>query len=370
MPRLKRQRIKSSFKSTFETTFESSALKILIVKLSSLGDVLHTLPVVHDIQTAHPEAQIDWVVEKSFAGVVRRCAGVNRVVTCELRKWRKAIFAKATRQAWQAFKMDLQQTQYDAVIDLQGLTKSAVIAKLASLSNTGKRYAMANRSDGSSYEASTRWLADVAIPVKAHSHAVQRGRDVCAAALGYDLTSVAHKFISFGLVSGVNTSYSAINNIAYPDSPFVIFAHGTSRDDKLWPLTNWVALGKRLNAQGLVVALAHGSDSEQARCEGIAKELDKATVLPRLGLEDLLTVMGKSAGVVGVDSGLSHMAVALDLPHVQIYNFDTAWRTGPVNADATHVTHQSSRQVSVYAQPTPSLDEVWLAWSQVFAAKK
>ena len=103
---------------------------------------------------------------------------------------------------------------------------------------------------------------------------------------------------------------------------------------------------------------------------GIAKELEKATVLPRLGLEDVLTVMGKSAGVVGVDSGLSHMAVALDLPHVQIYNFDTAWRTGPVNADATHVTHQSSRQVSVYAQPTPSLDEVWLAWSQVFAAKK
>lgn len=366
MPRLKQRRIKSSFKSTFETTFESSALKILIVKLSSLGDVLHTLPVVHDIHTAHPEAQIDWVVEKSFAGVVRRCAVVNRVVTCEIRKWRKAIFAKATRQAWQAFKMDLQQTQYDAVIDLQGLTKSAVIAKLASLSNTGKRYAMANRSDGSSYEAPTRWLADVAIPVKAHSHALQRGRDVCAAALGYDLTSFVQKFISFGLVSGINIAYSAINNIAYPNSPFVIFAHGTSRDDKLWPLTNWVALGQRLNAQGLAVALAHGSDSEQARSEAIAKELDKATVLPRLGLEDLLTVMGKSAGVVGVDSGLSHMAVTLDLPHVQIYNFDTAWRTGPVAADKL----QSARQVSVYAQPTPSLDDVWLAWSQVFAAEK
>ncbi|MEI2813101.1 MAG: glycosyltransferase family 9 protein [Burkholderiaceae bacterium] len=132
MPRLKRQRIDS----TFARIVESCALKILIVKLSSLGDVLHTLPVVHDIHTAHPDAQIDWVVEKSFAGVVRRCAGVNRVVTCELRKWRKAIFAKATRQAWQAFKMDLQQTQYDAVIDLQGLTKSAVIARLAKLEPT------------------------------------------------------------------------------------------------------------------------------------------------------------------------------------------------------------------------------------------
>ena len=210
MPKLKRQRIEDRF----ESTVESCALKILIVKLSSLGDVLHTLPVVHDIHTAHPQAQIDWVVEKSFAGVVRRCAGVNRVINCELRKWRKAIFSKTTRPAWRAFKTDLQQTPYDAVIDLQGLTKSAVIARLAQLSPTGKRYAMANRSDGSSYEAPTRWLADVAIPVKAHSRAVQRGRDVCAAALGYKLSVPDQKYMSFGLICGVNTAYTAINNIA------------------------------------------------------------------------------------------------------------------------------------------------------------
>ncbi|HMS26700.1 MAG TPA: lipopolysaccharide heptosyltransferase I [Burkholderiaceae bacterium] len=341
-------------------------MKILIVKLSSLGDVLHTLPVVHDIQSALPNAQIDWVVEKSFAGVVRHCAGVNRVVTCELRRWRKALFAKETRQAWQAFKLDLQQTHYDAVIDLQGLTKSAVIAKFAKLSQTGKRYAMANRSDGSSYEAPSRWLANVAIAVKPHSHAVQRGRDVCAAALGYALTSTLQKSLSFGLAVGVNNAYFAMKNIANIETPFVIFAHGTSRADKLWPLTNWVALGQRLNAQGMAVALAHGSDSEQARSEALAQQLEKATVLPRLGLDDLLNVMRASAGVVGVDSGLSHMAVALDLPHVQIYNFDTAWRTGPLLADA----QSAARQVSVYAKPTPALDDVWLAWSQVFGTKK
>ncbi len=334
-------------------------MKILIVKLSSLGDVLHTLPVVHDIQSAIPNAQIDWVVEKSFAGVVRRCSGVNRVITCELRKWRKAILAKATMQAWHAFKLELQKTHYDAVIDLQGLTKSAVIAKLATLSHTGKRYAMANQSDGSSYEAPTRWLADVAIPVKPHSHALQRGRDVCAAALGYGWPGSAQKSISFGLISSVNTTHDAINNIAKENPPFVIFAHGTSRADKLWPHANWVALGQRLNAQGLAVALAHGSDSEQARSEIIAKQLDNASVLPRLDLEDLLTVMGRSSGVLGVDSGLSHMAVALDLPHVQIYNFDTAWRTGPLSV-GTALTVR--RQVSVFAQPSPSLDEVWQAW--------
>ena len=333
--------------------------------------MLHTLPVVHDILSAHPQAQIDWVVEKSFAGVVRSCAGVNRVITCELRKWRKAIFAKETQQAWQAFKTDLQHAQYDAVIDLQGLTKSALVAKLAQKSPTGKRYAMANQSDGSSYEAPTRWVADVAIAVKPHSHAVQRGRDVCAAALAYRLSESAQKNICFGLVGDINKAYEAMNNIAtsgvnIAHTPFVIFAHGTSRDDKLWPKANWVALGKRLNAQGLAVALTHGNDAEQARSDAIAQQLDNAIVLPRLGIDDLLNVMAVSRGVLGVDSGLSHMAVALDLPHVQIYNFDTAWRTGPMLVNP----QSAARQVSVYATPTPSLEAVWQAWAQVSTANK
>ncbi|MEY3783654.1 MAG: lipopolysaccharide heptosyltransferase [Pseudomonadota bacterium] len=137
-------------------------LKILLVKLSSLGDVLHTLPVVHDIKTAQPDAQIDWVVEAAFAGVVRRCDGVNNVITCELRKWRKTLFSAKIRQAWRVFQANLQREHYDAVIDLQGLTKSALVSKLAKLSPTGKRYAMANRTDGSSYEAPTRCLAGLA----------------------------------------------------------------------------------------------------------------------------------------------------------------------------------------------------------------
>lgn len=343
-------------------------MNILIVKLTSLGDVLHTLPVVHDIKSAVPDAQIDWVVEASFAGVLKHCAGVNRVITCELRKWRKAIFANETRQAWRAFKADLQRTPYDAVIDLQGLTKSALIAKLAKLNGRGKRFAMANRTDGSSYEAPTRWLADVAIPLTAHIHAVQRGRDVCAMALGYSLSEYEKMRPIFGLVAGVNTASIAINNIANNGvfaSPFMVVAHGTSRQDKLWPVQDWVELGKRLNAQGICMALAHGSDSERERSEAIAKQLDQAFVLPRLGLEDMLTVMVHSSGVVGVDSGLSHMAVALDLPHVQIYNFDTAWRTGPVALDASAPAQLGARQVSVFAQPTPSLDAVWHAWLNV-----
>ena len=348
-------------------------LKILLVKLSSLGDVLHTLPVVHDIKTAHPDAQIDWVVEAAFAGVVQRCEGVNKVITCELRKWRKAPLSRQTKQAWKTFKADLQREPYDAVIDLQGLTKSAWVAWLATLSPTGKRYSMANRTNGSSYEAPTRWVAHEAIRLELHVHAVQRARVVCAQALRYKLAENAIFNPKYRLLVAVNNASIAINNIANKvEKNTVVFAHGSSRENKLWPVSHWVELGQRLNARGFNIALAHGSTAEEQRSKDIASQLNqgegkvsKAVVWPRLGLDDLADALTDTAGVVGVDSGLSHMAVALDLPHVQIYNFDTAWRTGPAALSDSQI---AARQVSVFAVPTPTVETVWQAWLAVDSA--
>ena len=345
-------------------------LKILLVKLSSLGDVLHTLPVVHDIKTALPDAQIDWVVEAAFADVVQRCEGVNRVITCELRKWRKAPLSSQTQQAWQTFKTDLQREPYDAVIDLQGLTKSAWVAWLAKLAPSGKRYAMANRTDGSSYEAPTRWVAHEAIRLAPHVHAVQRARIVCAQALRYKLSENAIFTPNYRLLASVNAASVAISNIAINrvnkvEKNTIVFAHGSSREDKLWPVSHWVELGQRLNVQGFVIALAHGSTAEEQRSKDIASQLKRAVVWPRLGLDDLVDALAGTVGVVGVDSGLSHMAVALDLPHVQIYNFDTAWRTGPTASNGSQI---AARQVSVFAVPTPSVEAVWQAWLAVSSA--
>jgi heptosyltransferase I len=342
-------------------------LKILLVKLSSLGDVLHTLPVVHDIKTAFPDAQIDWVVEAAFAGVVQRCEGVSRVISCELRKWRKAPFSVGTRQAWQTFKTDLQREHYDAVIDLQGLTKSAWVSWLAKLSPSGKRYAMANRTDGSSYEAPTRWVAHEAIHLAPHVHAVQRARTVCSQALRYKLSESAIYTPKYKLYDIVNSASVAINNIANNvEKHTIVFAHGSSREDKLWPVSHWVELGQRLNVQGFSIALAHGSAVEEQRSKDIASQLNQgeghAVVWPRLGLDALVDALASTAGVVGVDSGLSHMAVALDLPHVQIYNFDTAWRTGPTGLNDSQI---AARQMSVFAVPTPSVEAVWQAWRAV-----
>jgi len=322
-------------------------LKVLIVKLSSLGDVVHAMPAVQDIRAAHPTAQIDWVVERGFAPLVQRCAGVRRVVACELRRWRKAPLSAETRAAWTAFRMELQAEAYDAVIDLQGLTKSALVAWMARLAPGGRRYALANQTDGSSYERPTRWVADVAVPVPPHSHAVARSRLLCAQALGYTVP----EWEQFGLAARTEPAQAATKIIA--------FVHGTSRDDKCWPEAHWLALGQRLIAAGHRIGLPHGSEAERARSERLAAALGpQAEVWPRLDLGALTDRLAACTGVVGVDSGLSHIAVALDRPHVQLYNFDTAWRTGP---------HDSGRQRSVFAQPAPSVDAVWQAWQQVSA---
>ena len=330
-------------------------MKILIVKLSSLGDVVHTLPVVQDILAAHPGAQIDWVVEKAFAPLLTPLlgSGLQRVIACELRRWRKAPLSAATRRAWGTFRQQLQSQSYDAVIDLQGLSKSALVAWLARLAPGGKRYAMANQTEGSGYEAPTRWVADVAIALPPHIHAVMRGRELAARALGY--TPAARP--DYGL-----NQAAAPAGIAQADPEIIAFVHGSSRADKLWPLENWVALGRQLMAQGYRIALPHGSDDELATSRAIAEGLNtiggQAVVWPRLALDQLTQQFAQCAGVIGVDSGLSHIAVALDLPHVQIYNFDTAWRTGPLPAAAG----EGTRQLSVFAEPVPPVGQVWDAW--------
>ncbi|MEO5672151.1 MAG: glycosyltransferase family 9 protein, partial [Ramlibacter sp.] len=143
----------------------------------------------------------------------------------------------------------------------------------------------------------------------------------------------------------------------------VALVHGTSRDDKCWPEPYWIELATRLTAQGFTVGLPHGGALELARSERITQAVGaSAQVWPRMDLGQLTDRLAACTGVIGVDSGLSHIAVALALAHVQIYNFDTAWRTGPL---APGPGQPQARQRSVFAQPTPSIDAVWQAWEQV-----
>ena len=137
-------------------------MRVLIVKLSSLGDVIHTMPAVMDLRQRMPQVQIDWVVERSFAPLVQCCTAVQQVIPCDLRRWRRTPWSAQTRREWAAFRQALQTQAYDRVVDLQGLSKSALVSWLARLTPAGERHAMARRTEGSGYEAPTRWVADVA----------------------------------------------------------------------------------------------------------------------------------------------------------------------------------------------------------------
>jgi len=326
-------------------------MKVLIVKLSSLGDVVHAMPAVQDIRAAHPDALIDWVVEPAFAPLVRRVAGVNRVIECSLRRWRRGWWMPSVRAEWRAFRAALQQEQYDAIIDLQGLTKSALVARLA----RGTRFGLGNQTEGSSYEAPAGWLVDHAIRVEPHIHAMDRSRALVAAVLGKPPEGPA-KY-------GLNPKQRVFRTA----TPTVAFVHGTSRDDKLWPTDHWVQLGKRVIDAGWRIALPQGNEMEQTRAEMIAAGLqfEKAffvDVWPSLGLDAVLDRLALTQGVIGVDSGLSHIAVALDMPHVQLYNHPTAWRTGP------QPSHGHRHQVALEGRPIPTVQATWLAWSNVLVA--
>ena len=322
-------------------------MRVLLVKLSSLGDVVHSLPAAMDMVASVPGIQIDWVVEPAFAPLLQLCPAVQRIIPCNLRQWRKSFWRADTRAAWRAFKQDLQATAYDAVIDLQGLSKSALIARLACLSTKGHRYAMANRTKGSGYEAPTRWVADTLVACEWLSHAVDRGRHVCAQALGYALPPVQP-----GLQATPHADV-AINTVA--------LVHGSSRADKEWPLAHWQALGQDLQRQGFQLALPHANERELQTAQAVAQACPGAVVWPRCALDELTHRLAACAGVIGVDSGVSHIAVALGLPHVQLYNFNTAWRTGPLHAN---------QQMAVFDKPTPSVSTVLLAWRSCWLAQQ
>jgi heptosyltransferase-1 len=317
-------------------------VRILIVKLSSLGDVVHALPVVADIRRAHPEALIDWVVEPGFAPLLRRVRGIADVIEMPLRRWSAGGLRWSTLTELRAFLGRLRHERYDAVIDLQGLTKSAVVARLA----RGPSFGLANRTEGASHEGPARWLATHAIRVEPKSHALDRSRELVAKALGIGIDSPP----LFGL--------EAVDRPGPGDR--VVFIHGSSRDDKLWPEASWIELGRRIAAAGGKLALPQSGAVEQARAGRIAAAIGAAAeVWPAMPLDALIDRMAGSAGAIGVDSGPSHIAVALDLPHVQLYNFPTAWRTGPLAA------HGHADQLAVQREPTPTVDEVWTAWQQV-----
>ncbi|MGI4983443.1 MAG: lipopolysaccharide heptosyltransferase I [Janthinobacterium lividum] len=299
-------------------------MKIAIVKVSSLGDVVHTMPVVADILRYHPDAEIDWVVEEGFAELVQLVHGVRRVIPVALRRWRHSPFGSRARGEWAACKRQLRDERYDHVIDCQGLVKTAWLASRARGPVTG----LANRTDGAGYEWPARYFYDTSIPIERRTHVVERSRQLVAAALQLPMPEADLTQIDFGLDTRASALALAHVGMNLP-VPYVVFVHASSRADKQWPETEWIALGEALVRRGASIVLPWGNEQEHLCSLRIAEAFgDAALVPPRLSLPAVVGLLDGAAATVGVDTGLVHIAAALKRPTVELYNFSTAWRTG------------------------------------------
>jgi heptosyltransferase-1 len=292
-------------------------MKILLVRVSSLGDVLHNLPMVADILRHHPGAQIDWVVEEGYVSLVRLNPHVRKVIPFALRRWKKGLRDPAVRAEVRGFFRDLRAEQYDYVFDTQGLIKTGLVMAAARVRPGGQKVGMANGTEDSGYEGASRIFHSRSVPVALRTHAVQRGREVAAAVLGY----AADTPPDFGLPAPGPDRRPAW----MPAGPYAVFFHGTARDAKKWAPANWIALGHALAP--LTVLLPWGSPKEKMEAEQLAAALPNARVLPKLSMMDAVELARHAALAVGVDTGLTHIAAAFVRPTVEIYCDSPRWKT-------------------------------------------
>jgi heptosyltransferase-1 len=269
--------------------------RILFVKTSSLGDVVHNCPAVSEAARNCAGAQIDWVVEEPFAAVARMHRSVRRVIPVALRRWRGALWSPAVWREIAAFRRNVAAERYDAVIDTQGLLKSALVTWLAA----GRKHGMDR---ASAREPIAARFYDLVHEVPQPLHAVERNRRLTSAALGYAVEGAC--------------DYGLKGNAAGDSGAYAVFLTMTSRADKLWPESRWIELGR---AAALPVVLPWGSGEERSRAERIAQGIGQAVVPGRKPIDELAEVLLNAKGVVGLDSGLTHLAAALGVPTVGIY---------------------------------------------------
>jgi len=272
--------------------------RILFVKTSSLGDVVHHCPAVSDAARARPAAQIDWVVEEPFAGVAAMHPAVRRVIPVAVRRWRRALWDPAVWAEIAEFRRALRGERYDTVIDSQSLVKSALLARLAS----GTRHGMDRES---AREPLAARFYDVTHAVPRGLHAVERNRRLTAQVLGYKVPEV----LDYGLRETVEAK-------AEVNGAYAVLLTMTSRADKLWPETRWVELGRAL---AMPVVLPWGSEEERERAGRIGRGIGQAIVPKRMTLPELGSVFAHARAVVGLDTGLTHVAAALGAPTVGVY---------------------------------------------------
>lgn len=319
--------------SNVSATSKPLSPKILLVKLSSLGDVLHNLPIVWDLRARLPDAQIDWVVEEGYIHLLTPLLsrdglkGIDRIIPFGLRRWKKSLLKLSTWQQFFAFKKELQEISYDVIIETQGLLKSAIVCSLASKTPNAVIAGLANPTEFSGYEPIARSFYNQSVQVPTQCHAVDRSRWVMSSALDWSLVdrTSTPQFYPQDYVESLNKGVESI--LEELKQPYVLCFHSTAREAKRWPNADWIALGKELASRGYQVVLPWGNLAEQAVSKEIAAQIPNALVPPAFSIQDAFSVITGAALTVGVDTGLTHLAAVLGKPTVEIYCDSPRWKT-------------------------------------------
>mgnify|MGYP002678101938 FL=1 len=278
------------------------AKKILVIKSSSMGDIVHALPVAYDIKKHFPDSELSWVVEESFTDIPKLSPYVDKIVVTAFRRWRRHVFSSSVRSEVMDLRRTLAQAHYDIVIDLQGLIRTALVARWAGVESVG--YSKDNIKEPLAARFYTRTL-----PVSKKLVPVVRYRTMVAQALGY---SIEDESLHYGL----NVTPMLPRGVT---PPYAALAVNTSRAEKLWPKARWVEVVRALEADGIKSVLFWGGDKEKLYCDEIAAAVPGAcTVLPRMNLKALAEVIAGAKCLLGVDTGLTHLGAALAVPSVGI----------------------------------------------------
>ncbi|MDO8954052.1 MAG: lipopolysaccharide heptosyltransferase I [Gammaproteobacteria bacterium] len=292
-------------------------MKLLLIKTSSMGDVIHALPALTDAMQNIPNLEVTWVVEEGFKDIPSWHPAVKKVIPIALRRWRKSLWKYLRNDEIRQFIKALRKEQYDVIIDAQGLMKSAVLTKLA----RGKRFGFGK---GSTKEP-VAWAYHCPQIVARNQHAVKRLRELFAKSLSYtEPTSIP----DYGIANYFNPSAQKTD---------LLFVHGTTWPTKHWPEAYWIELAKIVTAQGYKIKIPVSNPIESQRAEHIAAISSQIEILPKMNLTALAKIIANVQGIVAVDTGLSHLAAALNIPTVTVYGPTDPNKIGTMGQHQIHL---------------------------------
>ena len=293
---------------------------VLLIRVSSLGDVVQTFPALSDLECHRPSVNIDWLVEEAYEPLVALHPAASNVIPFALRRWRRTLLQARSWQQASSFYRQIRLKAYDAVIDAQGLLKSLAIAKMA----RGPIHGFGPRTIREPFVSR---FYDHTYEFPENQHRVWHYRGLMAAIFGYQIEQGIES-IDYGLSAPPKP---AVVN----DGLYVVLLHSTAREEKLWPEAHWIRLGHALHERGITCVLPWGDVNEHARAKRLAEAVPGALLMPRLSLDEAAGLLARASCVVGVDTGLMHLAVAYKVPVVGIYLATRPEHHGPLGAGPT-----------------------------------